>query len=167
MKRIRAAPQQSINPSLIYGPSNDNTEVLNSLATPPMTLEHMDAIMFDLPAIPTTTLVSIPRARQPRTTVAVPVIESDASPNRQALHAIVSKYFTSYELCRSIVRKLDMLPIDESMKFNDLIMMASTKTRPDHEARMQMLEELNDANLFIFTIGFRNSIAIKKGSNYF
>lgn len=165
MKRIRAAPQQSINPSLIYGPSNAATEVLNFLATPPMTLESIDAIMFDLPAIPTPALDPAPRARQRRTTPAVPEIEPDASPNRQALHAIVSKYFTSYRLCRSIVNRLDTLPIDASVTLSELMVMATTKTRPDQEARMLMVEELRNANLFEITIGHRNNVLMKKVSD--
>ncbi len=65
--------------------------------------------MFDLPAISTPALVPAPRARQSHTTIVVPVFESDASPNRQA---IVSKYFRTPIQCRKVV---DFI---ESMEFN-------------------------------------------------
>ena len=165
LKRIRAAPQQSINPSLIYGPSNDNTEVLNSLATPPMTLEHIDAIMFDLPAIQTPALVPAARARQRRTTPAVPEIEADASPNRQALHAIVSKYFRTPIQCRKVVDFIDSMEFNGFFSFNDLIEKIPSNSRPTREQRILMLQELNDSSLITLTQKSRGFI-IKKGSRY-
>ena len=90
---------------------------------------------------------------------------TEGSPNRPAVHEIVSRYFTAPIQCRNVVNQLDSLPFDGSVSLMDLVINTTSKTRPTKERRIQMLEELQLAGLFIFKKEGR-SILILKGRLY-
>ena len=89
----------------------------------------------------------------------------EGSSNRPAVHEIVSRYFTAPIQCNNVVDHLDSLPIDGSVTLIDLVINTTSKTRPTKERRIQMLEELQLAGLFIFKKEGR-SILILKGRLY-
>ena len=93
-------------------------------------------------------------------------IEFEGSPNRLALHAILSRYFLSPIVCRNITNRIDSLGIDDSVTLNDIIRISPSSSRPAVEERMRLLEELRDANLFVFSIEKRRTSLIKKGPLY-
>lgn len=86
---------------------------------------------------------------------------TDGSPNRPAVHEIVSRYFTAPIQCKNVVDKLDSLYGDASITLNELVKNTSSGSRPTMELRIQMLEELQSLNLFVFKKEKRNYI-IKK-----
>ena len=92
--------------------------------------------------------------------------ESEGSPNRPALHAIITRYFASPVVCRNITNRLDSLEIGEHLLCNNLIKSTGPESRPNNNAKMQMLEDLRNANLFYFAIGKWKAITIVKGSAY-
>jgi len=92
--------------------------------------------------------------------------ETEGSANRPALHSIISRYFSSVTTSRNITNRLDSLGIDDSVSLNDIIKLSVSTSRPTAEERIRMLEELRDANLFLFTIEKWRKIIIKKGSLY-
>jgi len=91
----------------------------------------------------------------------LPEIEYDASPNRKALHAIISKYFRTPIQCKKVVNTLDTLEVDESITLNELIEKTPPNSRPSKEQRMAMLQELQNAKLIYFSQKSRSFI-IKK-----
>ena len=86
---------------------------------------------------------------------------TDGSPNRPAVHEIVSRYFTAPIQCKNVVDKLVSLYGDASITLNELVKNTSSGSRPIMELRIQMLEELHSLNLFVFKKEKRNYI-IKK-----
>ena len=85
---------------------------------------------------------------------------TDGSPNRPAVHEIVSRYFTAPIQCKNVVDKLVSLYGDASITLNELVKNTSSGSRPIMELRIQILE-LHSLNLFVFKKEKRNYI-IKK-----
>jgi hypothetical protein len=92
-------------------------------------------------------------------------IEISGSPNRIAVYGIISRYFTAAVQCSKVVDQLDSLDNDASITLNALVTNTTSKTRPAYDLRIQMLEELQTNNLFLFSRQ-KNSIFIRKGSAY-
>jgi len=123
---------------------------------------------YDQPTIEPQTLLNNSRQRQRPAPVMNRLrdFETEGSTNRPELHAIISRYFSSPIVCRNITNRLDSLGNDDSVLLNDIIKLSTSTSRPTVEERMRMLEELRDANLFLFTIEKWKKIIIKKGSLY-
>lgn len=142
---------------------------IEALATPPATINLMHT-MFELPSpplvAPVPTNLHRPRPRQHQNTSAAAEIDAEASPNWRALFVILSKYFTSYPLCRSIVNRLDSLALNESITLSEILRMATTRTRPTQESKAELIMELRESLLFECINLKRNGILIKKGSRY-
>ena len=123
---------------------------------------------YDQPTIEPQTLIINSRQRQRSAPVMNRLrdFETEGSANRPALHSIISRYFSSVTTSRNITNRLDSLGIDDSVSLNDIIKLSVSTSRPTAEERIRMLEELRDANLFLFTIEKWRKIIIKKGSLY-
>ena len=105
------------------------------------------------------------KIRQRQRESAASNIEITGSPNRIAVYRIISGYFTSAIQCSKIVDQLDSLHNDASITLNALVTNTSSKSRPAYELRIQMLEELQTNNLFLFSRK-NKSIFIRKGAAY-
>ena len=123
---------------------------------------------YDQPTIEPQTLLNNSRQRQRPAPVMNRLrdFETEGSTNRPELHAIISRYFSSPIVCRNITNRLDSLEIGEHLLFNNLIKSTGPESRPNNDAKMQMLEDLRNANLFNFVIGKWKAITIVKGSAY-
>ena len=103
-----------------------------------------------------------PRSRQIRNTHSAPENEPEDSPIRQALRAIISKYFRTPIQCTKVLNQIYSLGIDGSVTLNEVIEKTPAISRPSMEERMSMLQELQDGGLInISKVG--RSIIIKSG----
>ena len=137
--------------------SNSSNDVIDLIC--PTTLNDCDKLfspLYNLPSVPS--LVPI----QCLATSKVSDIDPDASPNRKALHVIVSKYFRTPIQCKKVVNALDSLNADESITLNDLSEKTPANSRPSKEQRDLMLQELIDSKLVLVSQKGRSFIITKR-----
>lgn len=94
----------------------------------------------------------------------VALIENEG-PNTLEVLSIVSNYFISPTQCKNVTEKLESMAANESRTLHCIIKNTTSNTRPSKERLIEMIEELNNSDLFSFQIEKR-SIIVRKGIKY-
>lgn len=146
---------------------------LDSFFTPPPTLNPsttsgiLTAVADDASSRPNNDPFiagTIPRPRQRRP--AQPSFETPpGSPSFEAIYAIISKYFKSNAVSRTIANRLDALALNESITMNNITRLATKTTRPSKEEITQMVLELDQLRILNITHSKNRSILISKSQS--
>ena len=150
------------------------TEV-NPLLTPPSTVNRsiMRISASNAPITPTALASSlnpvmtvVPRLRQsPALPVQLQLEESPGTPSFQVIYAIISKYFKSNAVSRTISNRLDTLSLNESISVGAIVKLATTKTRPNQQEMSVMIEELAQSEVLNINRTSSRTILITKFFN--
>ena len=136
-----------------FTPSPSAISVLECLDTPPSIVDNQSS---------TSTTPAPPRMRKSYAPVIDEIIDN---PNLRAMKDIVSKYFVGHVMINSVVNQLHNMEINVSRNFYSVIENLPSKNRPNAEQRMAIIQELQDAGLFVFE-KVKKSTFVKKGPLY-